>query len=202
MLQYRTVAEKTVGLLNQLMRTPELSSFALAGSTSLALQLGHRESYDLDLFSQSDFSTEEMFLFLEEKFGAKLVSKSRHILISMIEDVKVDCVYHPCKFKNPLVEADGIRLVNIEDVAAMKVSAIAGRGRKRDFYDLYFLLQKFKLPDLLDWYSEKYGETSVFHALRSLSYFDDAEADANPVLFENLDWKKVKKQISHAVAAV
>lgn len=202
MLQYRTVAEETVGLLKRLLQTPEIADFALAGGTSLALQLGHRESFDLDLFSRTEFSADEMFLLLERNFRAKLISKSQHILISMIEDVKVDCVYHPYHFKHPLIETDGIRLVHIEDVAAMKISAIAGRGRKRDLYDLYFLLQKFTLPQLLDFYAQKYGESSLFHALRSLSYFEDAEADADPILFEKLDWRTVKSRISQAVAAV
>jgi Nucleotidyl transferase AbiEii toxin, Type IV TA system len=202
MLQYRTVAEKTVGLLKRLMQAPELSDFALAGGTSLALQLGHRESYGLDLFSHKEFSSDEVFLFLEKKFHADLISKSPHILISMIEGVKVDCVFHPYAFKHPLLETEGIRLIHIEDVAAMKISAIAGRGRKRDFYDLYFLLEMFSLPELLDFYAEKYGESSLFHALRSLTYFDDAEADANPVLFEQVDWERVKKRVVQAVAAI
>jgi predicted nucleotidyltransferase component of viral defense system len=184
------------------MEAPFLDHFVLAGGTSLALQLGHRESYDLDLFSTEDFSTDEVLIFLEKNFGANLISKSRHIVISMIDNVKVDCVYHPYAFKHPIIETDGIRLLHIEDVAAMKISAIAGRGRKRDFYDLYFLLQHFTLPQLLDFYSEKYGESSLFHALRSLSYFDDAEADADPIVFENVLWKTVKKHISQAVAAV
>jgi len=191
-----------VGLLKRLMQRPELADFALAGGTSLALQLGHRESYDLDLFSREDFSTDEVFLFLEQNFRAQLISKSRHILISMIEDVKVDCVFHPYPFKHPLLETDTIRLVHIEDVAAMKISAIAGRGRKRDFYDLYFLLQKFSLPELLDFYATKYGESSLFHALRSMTYFEDAEVDADPILFEPLNWKEVKRRVEKAVAAV
>lgn len=202
MLQYRTVAEGTVELLRRLMQAPELSAFALAGGTSLALQLGHRESYDLDLFSSEDFSTDEMFLLLEQNFQANLISKSRHILISMITDIKVDCVYHPYAFKHPLIEADGIRLVHIEDVAAMKISAIAGRGRKRDFYDLYFLLRQFTLAELLDFYAEKFGESSLFHALRSLAYFEDAETDADPIVFEELDWKLVKQRIAQAVSMI
>jgi predicted nucleotidyltransferase component of viral defense system len=156
----------------------------------------------LDLFTQKEFSTDEILLFLEKKFKANLISKSRNILIVMIDNVKVDCVCQPYGYKHPIVESDGIRLVHIEDVAAMKISAITGRGRKRDFYDLYFLLQHFTLAQMLDFYVEKYGESSLFHALRSLSYFDDAETDADPVLFEKLAWTTVKKQISKAVAAV
>lgn len=168
----------------------------------MALQLGHRESYDLDLFSRVDFSTEEILFFLEGAFRANLVSKSRHILITMIEEVKVDCVFHPYTFKHALIIEDGIRLLHIEDIAAMKISAIAGRGRKRDFYDLYFLLDQFSLLELLDFYSEKYGESSVFHALRSLTYFEDAESDADPIIFKQVDWQTIKRRINRAVAGI
>ncbi len=199
MLQYRTLAPRAVELLKALMQAPFLADFTLAGGTSLALQIGHRESYDLDLFSRASFSTEEIFLKLRQQFAAELVSRSEHILISFIQEIKVDCVFHPYEFKHQILQEDGIRFLHMEDIAAMKLSAIAGRGRKRDFFDLYFLLREFTLPQMLNWYAEKYGESSVFHAIRSLTYFDDAEEDANPVLFEKITWEKVKRHIESVV---
>lgn len=168
----------------------------------MALQIGHRASYDLDFFSQADFSVDDIFLSLQQGFDAGLVSRSEHILISMIQEVKVDCVYHPYPIKHPLIETDGIRLLHIEDIAAMKLSAVAGRGRKRDFFDLYFLLREFSLVQLLELYTEKYGESSVFHALRSLTYYEDAEADAEPVVFERVDWNMVKRYIGSVVSRI
>lgn len=202
MLQYRSVAPATVELLKSLMQAPVLANFNLAGGTALALQIGHRESYDLDLFSQAKFSTDEIFLKLKQDFDAQLVSQSEPILISFIRGIKVDCVYHSYSFKHPIIETDGIRLLHIEDIAAMKLSAVAGRGRKRDFFDLFFLLKEFSLPQLLDLYSTKYGESSAFHAIRSLTYFDDAEADADPVLFEKVSWKAVKRHIQKEVSKI
>ncbi|MBL7795164.1 MAG: nucleotidyl transferase AbiEii/AbiGii toxin family protein [Saprospiraceae bacterium] len=202
MLQYRTLAPASVELLKQIMLAPFLTDFTLAGGTALALQIGHRESYDLDLFSRAPFSTEEIFLKLNQEYAAELVSKSEHILVAFIRGIKVDCVFHPYTFKYPVVAQDGIRLLHIEDIAAMKLSAIAGRGRKRDFFDLYFLLREFPLHQMLDWYADKYGDSSTFHAVRSLTYFEDAEADADPVLFEQITWEQVKQRLVKAVGAL
>lgn len=129
MLQYRTLPPGTVELLKTLMQAPILADFALAGGTALALQMGHRESYDLDFFSQTRFSPEEVFFKLKEEFNADLISQSESILITFIREIKVDCVYHPFQFKHPILEMEGIRLLHIEDIAAMKLSAVAGRGR-------------------------------------------------------------------------
>ena len=77
----------------------------------------------------------------------------------------------------------------------MKLSAIAGRGKKKDFYDIYFLLRHYSLPQMLELYEQKFEAASIFHLLKSLSYFEDAEADSEPTLFENAAWPMVKKTI-------
>jgi hypothetical protein len=195
MLQYRTISPATLELLKGLSNDAYLSNFFLVGGTSLALQIGHRESYDLDFFTPKPFSTEQMMQHMRLEWSSEMLSTSEYILITMTQGVKVDFVVHPYPLKNPLLEMDGLQLLDREDIALLKIAAIAGRGRKRDFFDLYFLLREFPLPKLLDDYAEKYGEASVFHALRSLTYFDDAEADADPVLFETVSWAAVKKRI-------
>jgi hypothetical protein len=75
------------------------------------------------------------------------------------------------------VTEDGIVLAGIRDIAAMKIAAIIGRGTKKDFIDIAFLLQKFSLKEILDFYSLKYNDGSVFMALKSLAYFEDAESE-------------------------
>jgi hypothetical protein len=78
----------------------------------------------------------------------------------------------------------------------MKIDAISGRGRKEDFYDLYFLLKKFTLPELLELYQAKYKHTTIFHVIKSINYFADAERDNAPEVFDKtLTWSKVKKTI-------
>ena len=96
---------------------------------------------------------------------------------------------------------DGIRMLAMEDIAPMKIDAIAGRGSKKDFYDLYFLLERFSLQQILEWYSAKYQHSTLFHVIKSLAYFEDAEPQALPdVLYKKASWVQVKKRIGESVS--
>jgi hypothetical protein len=88
-------------------------------------------------------------------------------------------------------------LAAIEDIAAMKLAAITGRGSKKDFIDIYFILQKYGLSDILKFYEDKYSDGSIFLVLRSLAYFDDAEEEPMPKMLVNISWQEVKKTISN-----
>lgn len=88
----------------------------------------------------------------------------------------------------------------MKDIACMKVDAIMGRGRKKDFYDLYFLLKHFSLMEIMKWYSEMFQHTTLFHVYKSLTWFEDADQDGDIELFEKKHtWDKVKKAIVKAV---
>lgn len=95
----------------------------------------------------------------------------------------------------PSLEIDGLRLAAIEDIAAMKMAAITGRGTKKDFIDIYYLLKRYSLPELLSFYQKKYHDGSLFLVLRSLVYFDDADNDPLPNIFSPLAWSEVKEEI-------
>ncbi len=82
----------------------------------------------------------------------------------------------------PCFIQEGIRMFSIEDIAAMKLNAICGRGSKKDFYDIYYLLQLFSLKELLDFYDYKFQADNSWMALRSMQYFEDAESEAEPEL--------------------
>jgi len=91
-------------------------------------------------------------------------------------------------------------MLSVEDIAPMKLDAIVGRGKKKDFYDLYFLLQQYSLMELLTLYTEKYKHQSDFHVIRSLAYFEDAEPDPDPLVFDaKLSWDLVKNAIIKAI---
>lgn len=90
---------------------------------------------------------------------------------------------------------DGLILATPPDIAAMKVNAIEGRGSKKDFIDLYYLLQRYTLAEILDFYKQKYPEHSVFRALMSMSYFDDADMQPTPRMFTNVSWDEMKEYI-------
>ena len=197
MLFRETLEPSTWELLIQLMAYPELKEFALADGTSLALQIGHRRSFGLDFFGNRPFQAQEILDVLQDLIPITTLSQSENILILNVQGIKVDFVNYRYPQLLPLVEQEDIHLFSVPDVAAMKLAAIAGRGKKRDFYDLYFLLQHYSLEELLKFYKSKYSDGSELMVLRSLAYFDDADLDEEVVIIGHfLKWEFVKKSIS------
>ena len=203
MLQYQTIEPGTLQLLKTLQAIPLLQGLRLVGGTALALQLGHRKSVDLDLFGEITAEGIEIRDSLEEHFTVSVIKESKIIKIYQIEGIKVDIVnYSRYPWIEPPVQEDGITLAGIKEIAAMKVAAIIGRGTKKDFIDMNRLLQFFSLKEILDMYMQKYPDGSLFIALKSLAYFEDAEADPMPFMFEETDWGVVKANIREAIAGV
>ena len=196
MLQSQTVESNTLELLKSLMQKEYLNSFVLVGGTALALQLGNRESIDLDLFSNIDFASNELLTSLLNDYQIVVNNQHTQTLISTLNQVKVDFIKFHYPFIKPFVTIENIRMASIEDIAAMKLDAMTGRGDKIDFYDLFFLLQHYSIDDLFSFYSEKYPHQTTFHVIRSLSYFEDAEIQPNPIVFDKtITWEVVKQKI-------
>lgn len=194
MLHYRTIKPNTLEILKQIMNIAEFDKLNLAGGTSLALQIGHRHSFDLYFFGSIDFEMNKITSYLPFK-NMQIVQESKHIFIVNIDGVKVDFV----NFKYPLINnihfEDNLRLLSLEDIAAMKLSAIAGRGKKRDFIDLYFLLKKYSLKELIEFYNKKFYDGSESLVLRSLTYFDDADKEDEMHLFAKVHCEVIKNNI-------
>ena len=126
------------------------------------------------------------------------VKSSKRIDSLFLNDVKVDIVHYPYQWiDEPLIE-DNLRLATSKEIAAMKLAAITNRGSKKDFYDLNKLLQLFTLNQILGFYLEKFKDSSIFFALKSLIYFDDAEEQESPLMFDEITWDQVKKNIVDA----
>ncbi len=196
MLQLQTVKPNTLELLRSFMQKEYLNSFVLVGGTALALQMGNRESIDLDLFSTDDFSSNEILSSLLNDYQIIVNNQLTQTLISTINQVKVDFIKFHYPFIRPFVIIENVRMASIEDIAAMKLDAITGRGSKKDFYDLFFLLQHYSIDELFSFYSEKYPHQTTFHVIRSLSYFEDAEKQPNPIVFDKtITWEIVKQKI-------
>jgi predicted nucleotidyltransferase component of viral defense system len=196
MLQTQTIQPKLLELLTKIMSSEVFRGFNLVGGTSLALQIGHRFSIDIDMFGNCEVDEYE---FIEElsKFGKPtILKKSKNIIIVSIDGIKVDFV----NYKYPLLEdiktIENIRLVSDKDIAAMKLNAIAGRGSRKDFIDLYFILQRFSLNEVISFYNEKYPDGSLFMVLKSLSYFEDADLELSPKMYIDVQWDEIKAFIS------
>ncbi len=200
MLQTRTVYPDTLELLKKLMREPLLSNHFLVGGTSLALQMGHRFSVDLDLFTHTDFEADSILEMFENRFTVQPLTVTNTIFISVVEGVKVDCVRFRYPFSFPIIETDGVRMADIRDVAPMKLDAVMKRGSKKDFFDMYYLFERFSPQEIMNWYKMMFKHETTFHVIRSLIYFEDAEQTENPVLFDKtVTWIKVKKRIVEVV---
>lgn len=202
MLHYSAVDPGTLELLKRLMSLKELQDFALVGGTALALQIGHRISVDVDLFTPNDFNPFNLFESLDNQFV--IVDKSEDVntlnLIITLPDspkngIKVDLLKYSCPNLRPVKVIDEIRLLSIEDIIPMKLSAIAGRGSKKDFYDIYYLLQSYTLHQMLEFFVQKYANANAFHILKSLTYFEDAEMEPDTRTIEKSDWNLIKKTI-------
>jgi hypothetical protein len=208
MLQYTAVDPSTLGLLKQLMLEKCLLDFNLVGGTALALQLGHRISIDLDLFTDKDFDTKQITADLSRKYRLLDIKEYPDTLNLNIEYptnsdnyIKTDIIkYAYPLLKEPII-IEGIRVLSLEDIIPMKLSAIGNRGSKKDFYDIYFLLPEYSLKVMFDLFGQKFPNTNHFHILKSLTYFQDAEKELNPKTLAKVTWEEVKKEINkHAKA--
>lgn len=199
MLRLDAVPKPVADLLHRLKDHPALAGFALGGGTSLALRRGHRHSVDLDFFTGDEFSAEDLFeaLALET---ATIVSLSRNSLTLDAGGVKMDLLRHAYERLAPVEVIDGVTLVSLPDLAAMKLNAVANRGSKKDFHDLVELLGEFPLPEMLGFFATKYPATDPFAVIRSLAWFEDAEADPDPVSLNGRSWSQVKALVRESVS--
>jgi hypothetical protein len=186
-------------LLKKIMSEKTFSDFNLVGGTSLALQIGHRNSIDIDLFGNQPIDF-ELFIAILKKIGkTEIFKSSKNILITQINEIKVDFVNYTYPLLEKPFEIDGIRMLSKKDIAAMKLNAIAGRGSKKDFIVLYFLLNEFSLREMMDFYCSKYLDGSEFMVYKSLSYFEEANLQPEPKMFKDFNWEICKQKIIEEV---
>lgn len=195
MLHYETIEPTTLGLLRQLQDIPLLSKTRLVGGTSLALQIGHRKSIDIDLFGEIDCDQYELVDALSDFGKLTILKESKNIHVYQLNGVKIDIVNYKYPWINPMLVEDNLRLADIKDIAAMKITALIGRGTKKDFIDLAFLLDIFSLDEIFNLYEKKYPEASRFMAMKSIAYFDDAEQEPMPFMLKEKSWNDIKKRI-------
>ena len=204
MLHTETVDPGTFSLLKELMALPSIQSFSLVGGTALSLRYGHRSSIDLDLFYHERFDQPEIVKDLESVFKQRFLYKQQQTqfgIFCFIDDVKVDIVHFPHIPISDIELVDGIRFYSNADIAAMKIQAILGRGKKKDFWDLYELLQHYSLQQIMDWHKQKYPSQMLAISIpHAITYFVDADESETPVSFKNQTWESVKRGIACAVS--
>ena len=200
MLSLQTVYPDTLELLKRLSSLSIFQQMRLVGGTALALQYGHRRSVDLDFFGTITCSVDELTEELKAAVGElTLLSASKTIRVYSIQNIKVDIVNYGYGWIDDAVVSDEIILASPKDIAAMKVNAVIGRGTKKDFIDIYYLLKHFSFEQLIQFYLQKYLDGSEYRALLSMTYFGDADPQPMPFMFQSVGWNEIKDEIKHQV---
>ncbi len=202
MLHFKTIEPKTLDLLKQIQSNKYFTETRLVGGTALALQLGHRKSIDLVFFGHTTLEPIEITQELKNYGSVITRSANRSIQRYMVCNIQLDFVEYDYPWLDAPITIDGLSLASCRDIAAMKLSAITNRGTRKDFVDIAFLLNKFSLQDMLQFYKDKFSDGEIFSVLKSLAYFTDAEEDPMPNMLVPFEWKEAKQQISNAVASI
>ncbi|MBR1774254.1 MAG: nucleotidyl transferase AbiEii/AbiGii toxin family protein [Bacteroidales bacterium] len=183
-------------LIKQLMSEELLKDFVLVGETSLALQIGHRKSVDIDLFTEKSFDTQALKRHLQKKYSFIAEFEAQDTIKGTINNVQIDCLTHYYPWIREFKTENGIRFASIEDIIAMKLNAISSNGtRLKDFVDIAYLSDKFSLNTMLSFYIEKY-RSSTLMPLKCLTFFEEINFDKPLQVFDgNYSWKKVSARL-------
>jgi hypothetical protein len=194
------ISPQTFKLIQELQRLPELREFYLVGGTSLALQLGHRNSIDIDLFSQNDFTAEQIEELLKPKFEYSATLSRRNTVLAVVNSIKTDFIKHSYPFILPPITEEGITFLSKEDIAAMKFHAIIQSGKRlKDFIDVYYLLQHFSMKQMIEFFTQKYSYSNPMIAMKAINFFDEIDENIDPPkLIKPITIQQIKKRIQEA----
>jgi hypothetical protein len=187
------------------LNSPGLQGWTLAGGTGLALQMGHRISEDFDFFRSDAFSIDRLHGILRQVGTVETLQEDDRTLTAIASAIKVSFFSVPDTFLYPGQPYHFFALADPRDIALMKLAAISGRGSRKDFIDLYTILHGgLSLEQCFHWLPSKYGEgrVNIYHVLKSLTYFEDAEREPMPRMLEPFDWAECKNFFVREAAAI
>jgi hypothetical protein len=202
MLQKQAVEPSTLELIKKLQDKDYLHGFHLVGGTALALNIGHRNSIDIDLFSNFSFETQQLLENLTHDFQFNLFYSANNTLKGSVSNIKLDILAHRYPYVKKPLHIEGISMLSVEDIIAMKLNAISVNGQRvKDFIDIYFLLGTFTIEARLSFYKKKYTLQNEVNVLKSMIWFNDVDLSDWPVMLKNkeLKWNLVKKEITKSV---
>jgi len=197
-----TIEEHTLELIKALQNKEYLDGFYLVGGTALALYMGHRRSDDIDLFTNTAFDSAGLLENIHQDFPYQLSYTANNTLKGSIYNLKVDLLAHRYPYLQPPAQVDGIHVLSLPDIAAMKLNAISTSGqRSKDFVDMYYLSGMFDMESMLSFYKAKYNQENDTFILKSLIYFDEVDLSDWPVLIKNpeLKWQDIRKRLTTIV---
>ena len=202
MLYYDTVNELLKNSLLKLMKSNVFKDFRLVGGTALSLQIGHRKSIDIDLFSDLEYGTldfdaiekhlTESFKYVDFLNTIPAMGKGYFLGEDKDHTIKLD-LYYTDTFIQPYIEVDDIIMATIEEIIAMKVDVVQRGGRKKDFWDLHSLLQSYDISQMLDLHKQRYPYTHDGDLIiQNFTSFDQADEDFNPICLNGKHWEFIK----------
>jgi len=188
------ITASTEETLYALRNAKLVDRFYLAGGTGLALQIGHRHSQDLEFFAENLFDEEILLQRMLALAGFARLEKAPSTVHAAFKGTKVSFLGYAYPQLFPFVRFLDVAVADPRDIACMKISAIASRGTKRDFVDLYVAAQRYGLAELLRLFDRKYATRyNGTHILKSLTFFEDAEKDPTPDMLIPLQWDEVRR---------
>jgi hypothetical protein len=205
-LFYNTINPLLISVLKTLMAAREFDVFRLIGGTALSLYRGHRESVDIDLFSDAsydsiDFAAIDAFLHKTYSYvdtnEYKVVGTGKSYYIGKDKDdcVKLDLFYTD-RFIQKIKLIDGIRLATVEEIIAMKTDVISRGGRKKDFWDIHELKEDYSIEKMLTLHKQRYPYThDQMQITNSFSDFTLADDDFDPICLKGKHWEIIKLDI-------
>ena len=207
MLRTETVSPQLLTVLSQLMKMESLRNFRLVGGSALSLQLGHRASVDIDLFSCNDFLVEQICTELTEYFMLEQPVKNMEnsMIRTVLNGVKVDIVDSKSKFIRHAVVEENIRMAHPEEIAAMKIKItcdpFSGRKTKKDLADIAALLDSYSLKEMVGFFKEKYPTMAPYEeaVILRIKDFSEAENTIMPLIFNGMTWEKTKCKIENTL---
>ena len=203
MLQTQTVEPGTLSLLKELMKAPSLKDYYLVGGTALSLLYGHRISIDLDLFVHGNIERQIICVELGQLFEGDFSFEENGAswgIFCFINNIKVDIVKYPHPIIHEPQLIDGIRMYHTDDNVGMKINAILGRGKKKDFWDIAELTKHYSIDQMLALHKQKYPSQMLLISIpQALIYFDDANDSEDPISLNGQTWDGVKETIRKAV---
>lgn len=210
MLYYNTVNDILKNSLQLVMQAEIFTSFRLVGGTALSLHLGHRESVDIDLFSDAQYGSvdfEAITEFLKSNFNyvdhlanvLPAMGKSFIIGNNETQAVKLD-VFYTDPFIHDIVYTDNIRLASVEEIIAMKIDVIQRGGRKKDFWDLHEILDNYSIAQMIALHKQRYpwGHEAEL-IVHNLIDFTKADNDFDPVCLRGKHWEFIKADFEDEV---
>jgi Nucleotidyl transferase AbiEii toxin, Type IV TA system len=194
------IAKKTFKLIQQLQAVPELKEFYLVGGTALALQLGHRNSIDIDFFTKNEFEAADIISLLSPEYSITATLTRKGTLLAVVNNIKTDFIHHNYPLLKPPITEEDITFLSKEDIAAMKFHAIIQSGKRlKDFIDVYFLLGHFSMKQMVGFFSAKYTYSNPMIAMKAINFFDDIDENIDPPkLLKPLPFKKITARIQEA----